>query len=273
MIQNAKVIENSRINKNSDFYNACRGGDAQTVLQHLTNNPVPNPNEILPNGSTALHAAAYYGHVSVVRLIVQHCSFSYLERNRYGFTAYEETYSNEIRQMLQSAQDATTNQYWWPTLFRMANNPQHKTETTLSRLLNQITASRFLVAHADQIADLSRRASIIIDAKHVKFDEIMLFLTEFSTINGRLPIIYVLIDNLSNDFIASLTVLPHVQGIFDNEESLIVRWALNMALEHRKTGHELLTSDDKQNAEFFLNESVALYKRLATIVHPKKRLT
>ena len=45
-------------------------------------------NELEPNGSTLLHAATYYGHLKIVRLLLQDYTCPRNRADRYGLTAY-----------------------------------------------------------------------------------------------------------------------------------------------------------------------------------------
>ncbi|CAF4002511.1 unnamed protein product, partial [Rotaria sp. Silwood1] len=56
-------------------------------------------NQLEPNGSTALHAASYGGHVEIVRLLLNKLGCRRDRRNRYGLTAYEEAFSEEVRRL------------------------------------------------------------------------------------------------------------------------------------------------------------------------------
>ncbi|CAF4749805.1 unnamed protein product [Rotaria sp. Silwood1] len=48
-------------NQVSDFYLACRNGDINAVKRMLCDKKRVNINRMEPNGSTALHAASYFG--------------------------------------------------------------------------------------------------------------------------------------------------------------------------------------------------------------------
>ena len=85
----------------SQFYLACRNGDTEFVRTYLKNSPSTKQNvnhREMPVNSTPLHAASYYGHAEVVRLLIEHgCDRSQV--NGYGMTAYEEAANDEIRQL------------------------------------------------------------------------------------------------------------------------------------------------------------------------------
>ncbi|CAF0985785.1 unnamed protein product [Adineta ricciae] len=91
----------------SKFYLACRNGDVEYVRNYLTTlSPTKwNPNEIETHiNSTPLHAASFYGHAEIVKLLLQYgCDRS--QTNSYGLTAYEEAANDEIRQLFNRPSD------------------------------------------------------------------------------------------------------------------------------------------------------------------------
>ncbi|CAF1662721.1 unnamed protein product, partial [Adineta ricciae] len=91
----------------SKFYLACRNGDVEYVRNYLTIlSPTKwNPNEIeIHINSTPLHAASFYGHAEIVKLLLQYgCDRS--QTNSYGLTAYEEAANDEIRQLFNRPSD------------------------------------------------------------------------------------------------------------------------------------------------------------------------
>ncbi|CAF1096490.1 unnamed protein product [Didymodactylos carnosus] len=83
----------------SRFYIACRDGDLVTAENELSKLKPSEISRLEPNGSTALHAAAYYGHTEIVRLFVRRCCSRSI-RNKYGLTPYEEAKTDEIGELL-----------------------------------------------------------------------------------------------------------------------------------------------------------------------------
>lgn len=85
----------------SDFYFACRNGDIEFVKNYLTklSDDDWNSNHFEPGAkSTPLHAASFYGHTEIVRLLLEHgCDRSKV--NGYGLTAYEEAANDEVRRL------------------------------------------------------------------------------------------------------------------------------------------------------------------------------
>ena len=87
--------------KASDFYFICQEGKTDGVRQILEDENSPSIeelNQLQPNGSTPLHAATYYNHVEIVKLLLEHkCPRTTL--NRYGNTAYEEAQTIEMKRL------------------------------------------------------------------------------------------------------------------------------------------------------------------------------
>ncbi|CAF3707115.1 unnamed protein product [Rotaria sp. Silwood1] len=93
------ILEGSRVEEISRFYFACKNGDTDIVKQMLPTIPYDQLNQLEPNGSTALHAATYCGHLDIVRLLLHEYGCQRHLRNLYGFTAYEIAQTEEMRQV------------------------------------------------------------------------------------------------------------------------------------------------------------------------------
>jgi hypothetical protein len=87
--------------KTSDFYWACRNGDMNIVKKMLPNLKSNDINRIESNGSTALHAASYYGHANIVRLLLERGADTTI-RNKYEKTAKEEASTDEVHSVFES---------------------------------------------------------------------------------------------------------------------------------------------------------------------------
>ncbi|CAF3593112.1 unnamed protein product [Rotaria socialis] len=94
-----RILEDPHKGEASEFYFACRNGDIDKVKQMLPIIPYHQLNQLEPNGSTALHAATYFGHLDIVRLLLHEYGSQRHLRNRHGFTAYEEAETDEMRQL------------------------------------------------------------------------------------------------------------------------------------------------------------------------------
>jgi hypothetical protein len=91
--------------KPSEFYVACRTGDLTSVERLLNHLSFYDLNRLEPNGNTALHAAAIFGHIEIVRRLVKHGAVIRTLKNKYNLTAAQETTYANIRQLLEP--DAT----------------------------------------------------------------------------------------------------------------------------------------------------------------------
>jgi hypothetical protein len=100
----AKSTENTTTDKPSQFYFACRNNEIDTVKSLLPKLTLEEINQIEPNGSTALHAAAYYGNSKVVQLLLTYGAQRMI-KNRYGSTPYDEAKTEEIKKLFQRGDD------------------------------------------------------------------------------------------------------------------------------------------------------------------------
>lgn len=87
--------------KPSEFYIACRTGDVPSVEHLLNHLSFYDLNRLEPNGNTALHAAAFFGHIEIVRRLVEHGAIVRTLKNKYNLTPAEETTHENIRRLLQ----------------------------------------------------------------------------------------------------------------------------------------------------------------------------
>jgi len=83
----------------SDFYHACSVSDIPRVKYYLNRITIDEINRIEPNGSTALHTAAFHHNAAVVYLLIRNGAIGSIT-NQYGLTPFEETTSSYIKQLL-----------------------------------------------------------------------------------------------------------------------------------------------------------------------------
>ena len=82
----------------SEFYVACRDNridDVKKMLNDLTQDQI---DQIEPNGSTALHAASYHGHVGIVRLLLDRGADRAIQ-NKFQCLPFDEAANDEIKQL------------------------------------------------------------------------------------------------------------------------------------------------------------------------------
>ncbi|CAF1355738.1 unnamed protein product [Didymodactylos carnosus] len=94
-----RILRQPQQGEVSEFYWACRNGEAERVKELLQTIPYDDLNRLEPNGSTPLHAASYAGQAEVVRLLSYERGCRRDRLNLHGLTAYEEAASEEIRQL------------------------------------------------------------------------------------------------------------------------------------------------------------------------------
>lgn len=88
----------------SDFYMACRQGDLTTVNRFLKTMTTREVNKVEEaNGSTALHAASYFGHTEVVKRLLE-IGANVHTHNGYGQTPEQEARTQEIKDLFKQYQ-------------------------------------------------------------------------------------------------------------------------------------------------------------------------
>ncbi|CAF0984045.1 unnamed protein product [Adineta steineri] len=94
-----RILSQPQTGEASEFYWACRNGNIEKVKQLLPTISYEDLNRLESNGSTPLHAASYSGQVEIVRLLLHKRGCRRDRLNRHGLTAYEEAFSDDIRQL------------------------------------------------------------------------------------------------------------------------------------------------------------------------------
>jgi len=91
----------------SAFYQACRNGDTDQVQKLLPSMSLDEINKIEFNGSTALHAACYYSHYDIVKLLLDAGASRSIRNRKYNFTPFEEA-NTQIKKLFYRV-NSTTN--------------------------------------------------------------------------------------------------------------------------------------------------------------------
>ncbi|CAF1173048.1 unnamed protein product [Adineta ricciae] len=86
----------SKSSTTSDFYYACRNGLIDVVRQQLPNMSLEEIDRVQANGSTALHAASYFGHTEIVKLLLEKGA-SRSVSNLHKCLPYDEASLDEIK--------------------------------------------------------------------------------------------------------------------------------------------------------------------------------
>ncbi|CAF1372783.1 unnamed protein product [Rotaria magnacalcarata] len=87
-----------------DLYNDCKNNEFDKIKSYISSMTIKQINKQQPNGSTALHVAAYYGYCEIVKLLFAHGAWRSI-RNTFNLTAYEEARTEKIRQLFQRKHD------------------------------------------------------------------------------------------------------------------------------------------------------------------------
>jgi hypothetical protein len=82
----------------SDFYYACRNGLIDVVRQELPNMTLEELDRVQANGSTALHAACFFGHTEIVKLLLEKGARRSIE-NKHKCLPYDEAEKEEIKKL------------------------------------------------------------------------------------------------------------------------------------------------------------------------------
>ncbi|CAF2146063.1 unnamed protein product [Rotaria magnacalcarata] len=93
------------VTKSSNFYFNCRNNDIDAANRLLHTLTLKEINQIEPNGSTALHAAAYYGNYEIVKMLLARGAQRTI-KNIHGCIPYEEAKTKDIKTLFER-QDRT----------------------------------------------------------------------------------------------------------------------------------------------------------------------
>ena len=82
----------------SDFYYACRNGEIEIVHRRIAELSLLELDRMEVNGSTALHAACFFDHRDIIRLLLER-GFTRRVTNKFNNTPENECQSDEARQL------------------------------------------------------------------------------------------------------------------------------------------------------------------------------
>lgn len=83
-----------KMSEESKFYKACRNGNLKQVKNLLQTLSLNEIDRVEPNGSTALHASCHYGHLDIVRALLER-GVSRRPLNKNNRTPEDEAFNNE----------------------------------------------------------------------------------------------------------------------------------------------------------------------------------
>ncbi|CAF1238290.1 unnamed protein product [Didymodactylos carnosus] len=95
-----KKTTTSSVDAPSKFYFACRNNELDAVTSLLKTASLDEINRLEPNGSTPLHAAAYYGNNDIVKLLLDHGA-SRTIKNKYDYTPHDEAKTDDTKRLFQ----------------------------------------------------------------------------------------------------------------------------------------------------------------------------
>jgi hypothetical protein len=82
----------------SNFYMACRNGEIDKVRKLLEKMTIDEIDQIEPNGSTALHAACFHGHIDIVKLLLEVGADRAIQ-NKYQCLPFDEAKNGQIKEL------------------------------------------------------------------------------------------------------------------------------------------------------------------------------
>ena len=93
-----RLCEDPPVSKCSDFYWACRNNKIEEVKKMLETISQDEKDQLEPNGSTALHAAAYHGHAEIVRLLLESGADRAIQ-NKFQCLPFDEASSDVVKEL------------------------------------------------------------------------------------------------------------------------------------------------------------------------------
>jgi hypothetical protein len=96
--------------KMSKLYNACCDGNLKNVKNLLNTLSVDEINRIEQNGSTALHASCHYGHLDVVRELLERGA-SRRQLNKNNKTPEDESCNEQIKALFRRSPNASNERF------------------------------------------------------------------------------------------------------------------------------------------------------------------
>ncbi|CAF2842767.1 unnamed protein product [Rotaria sp. Silwood2] len=82
----------------ADFYVACRDNNYKKVQELLRTMTLDDVDRLETNGSTGLHAASYYGHARIVKLLLKKGADRAI-KNKYQCLPYDEAANDGIKEL------------------------------------------------------------------------------------------------------------------------------------------------------------------------------
>ncbi|CAF1330534.1 unnamed protein product [Adineta steineri] len=83
----------------SEFYYACRNGEVEKVRETLPAMTLEELDHIQANGSTALHAASYYGHIEIVKMLLKRGVSRSIQNKPHNCVPYDEAKNEDVKKL------------------------------------------------------------------------------------------------------------------------------------------------------------------------------
>ncbi|CAF4035808.1 unnamed protein product [Rotaria sp. Silwood2] len=187
-----------------------------------------------PNGSTALHAAAWYGHLEIVELLLKYgCSTTTI--NKYGKTAAEECSDERIHHVIQSSlvirdnneqtNDQVSQLKWWQIYENVNNEDKSVLTTKIMKLcLTTYLINQFKTNDSSRTAHIKKIVFQSYDRNYWRCDSAILSILEKFEKTKDLKYLIILLSQLT----------PFFQYIYDNGDEVFVMELLSSLSEFKR---------------------------------------
>lgn len=200
----------------SNFYLACCSGDVDKVKRILPTMKLKEISRVESNGSTALHAAAGYGHFEIVELLLKYgCSTTTI--NSDGKTAVQECEDERICQLIQSltiglnnSEDMnshTPKSCWCQIYENIDNQDKTRVATKIMKLrLRTYLINQFKTNEIDRINRITKIVLQNVHPSDCAYQSIVVLLEKFAV--TKMPQFLITICTLKSHF---YNYLQHTQ--------------------------------------------------------------
>ncbi|CAF5009379.1 unnamed protein product [Rotaria socialis] len=147
----------------------------------------------------------------------------------------------------------------------------------LPQILSQLTDHHLHIFHQrdDFLNQLKfcEQAIIFIDVSDIPLDERNYLLDSISEVDD---VYYLYIRGCPSDDDDERCYFfrryPKIKAMFENEQRLMVQWAIDTANEYKTMGDVYLENGDKENGRKCFEQGIALYKSLSVFFNEKRRI-
>lgn len=131
---------------NNSLYVACQNNDIVQTRQLLQILNKDELNKQDPNGRTALHVAALYGHAEVLEILLAHENIDQSIKNQWGFVAKDEAPAQLqfLFDKINECNDSIEESIEWFDTYRHAYRIAYENHTHLKRWLTKVSFARLV---------------------------------------------------------------------------------------------------------------------------------